>query len=176
MNSLEIIPLTSDEATAALPDLVELLRDAIEHGASVGFVLPLIDGELESYWQNVLQDMGAGKKILLAVRADRGQIVGSIQLALEARRNGIHRAEIQKLLVHSSARRQGIATRLMSAIEAVARRQKRSLLVLDTRKDSEAERSYTKIGYIQVGIVPGYAVDTDGQTPGDCTFFYRLLN
>jgi GNAT superfamily N-acetyltransferase len=47
--------------------------------------------------------------------------------------NASHRAEVQKLLVLRSWRRQGIGLALMTAIEQAARQTGRSLLVLDTR-------------------------------------------
>lgn len=176
MNPIKITTLNTEQAAAVFPQLVELLRDAIENGASVGFVLPLAEGELETYWNNVLPDIDAGKKILLIAQTEGGQVVGSVQLALESRRNGIHRAEIQKLLVHTDARRQGIATQLMSAVETAARDQQRTLLVLDTRQGSDAEILYAKIGYLRLGTIPNYAIDPDGVFVAGSTIFYRLLD
>jgi hypothetical protein len=42
--SLEIAPLTADGVRAARAALVALLQDAVDGGASVGFLPPLEDG------------------------------------------------------------------------------------------------------------------------------------
>jgi hypothetical protein len=45
--------------------------------------------------------------------------------------------------------------------------------VLDTASP-EAERLYERSGWIQVGVVPGYALLPDGQ-PCNTTIFYKQL-
>jgi acetyltransferase len=60
---------------------------------------------------------------------------------LETRANGNHRAEATKLFVHRRARRCGLARALMAEVERTARLLGRTLLVMDTRKGGEAERS-----------------------------------
>jgi hypothetical protein len=81
-----------------------LVQDAVEGGASIGFVLPLKRRELEAYWQSVVAAMRDGERHLLAA-FDDGQLIGAVQLALEPRPNGRHRAEIMKLMVQRTHRR-----------------------------------------------------------------------
>ena len=45
----------------------------------------------------------------------------SVQLALCQKANGLNRAEVQKLLVHSSAHRHGLGQQLMNTLELAAR-------------------------------------------------------
>ena len=49
----------------------------------------------------------------------------------------------------------------------------KTLLVLDTA-DAAAERLYERLGWMRVGIVPGYALYPDG-TPCDTTFFWKAV-
>jgi acetyltransferase len=99
------IDLLSGEAvTARLPELGGLLADAVLHGASVGFVLPLAGGEVEAYWRAVGAEVTAGRKLLFAAFDEGGRLVGSAQLALESRANGRHRAEVQKVMVLAAPR------------------------------------------------------------------------
>jgi acetyltransferase len=170
---VEIARLTYNEAQNALPELVDLLIDAVEGGASVGFLLPIDHAEIEAYWRKVLDTLD--ERVLL-VAADNGKIVGSVQLAMESRANGIHRAEVQKLLVHSSARRQGLATKLMERVEAAARSENRTLLVLDTAKGHSAEPLYLKLGYTVAGIIPNYAIGPNRDTIDATVVMYKLLN
>ena len=79
------------------------------------------------------------------------------------------------MLVHRSARRQGLGERLMRAAEDAARAAGRTLLVLDTVTGSTAERLYERLGWTSFGIVPGYALFPDGR-PCDATFFYKALS
>jgi ribosomal protein S18 acetylase RimI-like enzyme len=62
----------------------------------------------------------------------------------------------------------------MQAIETSAQSAGRTLLVLDTRKGGMAEGLYRKLGYIEGGVIPGYARTIDG-TLVAAAFFYRTL-
>jgi ribosomal protein S18 acetylase RimI-like enzyme len=171
VSSLDIHRLT--EAEAGRDELSDLLADAIEDGASVGFVLPLAGAELPAYWQEVEAAIRKGNRHLLAARAD-GRIVGAVQLDCAVKANARHRAEVQKLLVHRRARRHGIGRRLMQALELVALSLDRSLLVLDLRLDDPAQQLYESLGYRRTGVVPRYARDPDG-TLNDCLFMHKEL-
>jgi len=155
-------------------EFVALLRDAVEGNASVGFVQPLAESSLQAFWDDIAAEVEAGERSALAAEQD-GRIVGSVQLAPCTKDNGRHRAEVQKLLVHSGARRRGIARALMDAVEAHARAQGIRLLLLDTREASAAESLYRRSGWTAFGTVPDYACDPDG-TPADCVFFYKRLD
>ena len=154
-------------------DLVDLLRDAVHNGASVGFILPVSDTELHRYWQRVATEIAHGEKHLL-VRTEDGVIVGAVQMSLCTKANGMHRAEIQKLLVHSRCRRKGYGQDLMTAVEQLAIRLGRSLLVLDTEAGSPAQALYAQQGYQLLGVLPGYAASPAGGLKA-CAFLYREL-
>lgn len=165
--------LTADEARAVLPQLVALLQDAVHDGASVGFTQPLSAEVAERYWHEAIREVEQGSRILLATRRG-GDVVGSAQLGLCTRPNGLHRAEVQKLFVHTRWRRQGIARALMAAIEQEARAAQRSLLYLDTEPHKPAAAMYEQAGWIRAGEIPGYARSPDGQLHGT-VLFYRTL-
>jgi GNAT superfamily N-acetyltransferase len=174
LHAVEIQRLNVDEARAALAQLVELLRDVVHDGASVGFLRPLADDVAERYWREVLRDVSDGSKMLfVAIR--EGAIVGSAQLALCMRPNGLHRAEVQKLLVHTRARRRHVGTALMAAIDCEARAARRTLLVLDTEPGKPAETMYTRLGWTRVGEIPDFARSPEGEMRGTA-FFYRRLD
>lgn len=165
--------LTADEAGAALPQLVALLQDAVGDGASVGFREPLSVEAAERYWGEVARDVGAGSRILLAARRD-GVVIGSVQLGLCARQTGLHRAEVQKLLVHTRWRRQGLARMLMMAVEGEARGAARSLLYLDTEPHRPAEALYEQMGWIRAGEIPEYACTPAGQLHSTVIFYRKI--
>lgn len=165
--------LSFEQAHQVLPELVEVLYDAVESGASVGFLPPLSTEDAGLYWRDVLQAVGEETTLLFVARLE-DRIVGTVQLALAQKQNASHRAEVQKLLVHRSARRQGIGRLLMIAVETAAHEAKRSLLVLDTRSGDPSEQLYEKLGYIKAGVIPQYAQSTPDLFDGS-TFFYKLI-
>jgi hypothetical protein len=171
----EIRRLTAADAERALPDLIALLRDCIEGGASIGFVLPLDDAELDTYWRDVIASVEAGNRLLWGAFDDAGRLIGGVQLEPSGKANGAHRAEVQKLLVHRDARRQGVAVMLMTALEAEARALGRSLLVLDTRTGDHAEPLYRKLGYQTAGVIPDFAISPDRATLEGTTVMYKRL-
>lgn len=171
----DIVLLSADDAESVLPDLMTLLRDSVEGGASVGFVLPLADSELEAYWRGIIDDLRHERRWLWVARDSNGRVIGSVQLTPEKRRNGAHRAEVNKLLVHRDARRQGLGKALMAALEAFTRSTGRTLLVLDTRTGDAAEPLYLSLGFQIAGVIPNYAISPDSQTLDGSTFMYKIL-
>lgn len=167
-----IAPLSAGDREA----LVGLLTECVAGGASIGFLAPLARTEAEAYWSKVEGEVRGGGKVLLVAREGiSGPIVGSAQLGLEARANGRHRAEVQKVMVRPTARRRGIATRLMEAIEAEARARRVTLLFLDTSDSHAGARPlYEALTYVYVGGIPGYALDPHG-TPEANAIYYKTL-
>jgi acetyltransferase len=145
--------LTAEQTQRALPTLVDLLIDSVEGGASIGFLPP---------WREVSEGISAGNRILLVVYGESEAIIGCVQLELAMRPNGAHRAEVQKLMVLSSHRRRGLGRALMQGVERTAAVQRRSLLVLDTRKDDPSEQLYVSMGYQRAGEIPNYARSAGG--------------
>jgi ribosomal protein S18 acetylase RimI-like enzyme len=171
--SFPIEPLTATPTAADLADLHVLLRDVVEGGASIGFVVPLPEAEVAAFWAEVLAEVDANKRVLLVVRAE-GRVVGSVQLELAQRPNSRHRCELQKLLVLRTHRGRGLATSLMAAAEDHARLRRRSLVVLDTSASGNALGLYTRCGYTRAGVIPRYATNPDGPLI-DTVIFYKEL-
>jgi GNAT superfamily N-acetyltransferase len=168
-----IVRCSADQAEECIGQLAGLLIDAVDSGASVGFLPPLGEAEALAYWRGVIAAIRDGSRILLVALED-DVIEGSVQIALEMRANGNHRAEAMKLFVHRRARRRGLAKALMAEVESTARRLGRILLVMDTRKGGEAEKMCESLGYTRFGEVPGYARSGGGRLH-TTVFFYRHL-
>ena len=169
-----IDPLPTPPTAADRADLHALLRDAVEGGASVGFMVPLAENVVADFWAGVLAEVAAGTRVLLVARA-AGRIVGSVQLELAQRPNSRHRCELQKLLVLRAHRGRRLGTALMVAAEDHARRHARSLIVLDTSASGNALGLYDRGGYTRAGIIPRYARDPDGPLI-DTVVYYKHLS
>ena len=171
--TLEILRLDGPTFDAAIPDLAVILADAVAGGASVGFLSPFSPDDAATWWQGIERDVVRGDVVVVIARLER-RVVGTAQLRLAKLPNARHRAEVAKVLVHRSARRQGIATALMREIERIALTEARTLLVLDTIAGSEAEPLYAKLGWTRVAEIPGYAGMPDGELR-PTVIFYREL-
>ncbi|MFB0843683.1 GNAT family N-acetyltransferase [Paenibacillus oleatilyticus] len=164
--AVEIVEIRAYEPEA-LEQLAELLVDAVESGASVGFLPPLSQEEAMDYWKSALEP----GVVLWAAKLDQ-TIVGTVQLQLAQKKNAAHRAEIAKLMVHTRSRRNGIARALMLAAEERARAENRTLLVLDTRAGDPSNLLYRSLGYVEAGRIPRYARSADGCL-NDTVFYYK---
>ena len=165
--------LTEGQARPLVPQLAALLQDAVHNGSSVGFLPPVSRETAEAFWLETLSEVAAGKRVLL-VASEGGEVTGAAQLALATRQNGLHRAEVQKVIVHTRARNRGVARALMDALEEAARAEGRTLLVLDTEEGCPAERLYERCGYTRVGVIPQFALNTE-RSPISTVVFYKLI-
>src|SRR4029078_11391841 len=109
------------EARRMLPELTDLLVDAVDGGAGNAFLRPLAPSVASAYWEGRIGDIESGRSILLGSLAADGALLGIVVVDLAGQQNGQHRAEVTKLMVPSSARRQGLGARLINEAEEAAR-------------------------------------------------------
>ncbi|MFP2926057.1 GNAT family N-acetyltransferase [Pyxidicoccus sp. 3LG] len=162
------------EAHACVEQLADVLIDCVEGGASVSFMLPLSRAKAVAFWHGVADGVVRKERVLLVAEDGDGRIVGTVQLLMAMPDNQPHRAEVAKMLVRREARGRGIAQRLMAALDDEARKEGRTVLLLDTVTGGDAERLYVRAGWQRVGDVPRYALMPDGGFCGT-TFFYKHL-
>ncbi|WP_439889857.1 GNAT family N-acetyltransferase [Ralstonia sp. 25C] len=175
IDTVAVRRLGANEASACVDALADVLVDCVEGGASVSFMWPLSRDKAQAFWRKVAEGVAHGERALLIAADDTSAIVGTVQLILAQPENQPHRADVAKMLVHRRARRQGVAQRLMAAVEEVARAERKTVLVLDTVTGGDAERLYTRAGWQRVGVVPDYALMPDGAFCGT-TFYCKQLD
>ncbi|EGQ9579498.1 GNAT family N-acetyltransferase [Vibrio cholerae] len=154
-------------------DLASLLIDCVESGASVGFLTPISHQDVESYWAGVESDLSSGNRRIF-VALDDNVVIGAVQLSLCSKANGSHRGEVEKLMVKTSSRGQGVSKQLMSLMESTASEIGLQLLVLDTRLGDVASFLYRSIGYTEAGQIPQFARSSNGKLEAT-VFFYKQL-
>lgn len=165
------LPLDSALAIA----LGGLLVDAVSSGAAVSFMQPLEISVARDWWLAAAKELQPRGAIMIASDAQASGPLGCVMLQPAWAPNQPHRAEICKLIVHSAARGTGIATGLMHAAESFARQQGFTLLTLDCRKGAPAESLYRKLGWIEVGQIPGFALNADRSGLHEDVIFYKTL-
>jgi GNAT superfamily N-acetyltransferase len=166
--------LDAAASAAAVPALSRILIDCVDGGASVSFMPPMTEEKATRFWTAVAEGVARGERVLLVAEMD-GEIVGTVQLVLALPENQPHRADVAKMLVHRSARRRGIAQRLMESVDTAARQEGKTLLVLDAVTDGDAARLYARVGWRRVGDIPNFALMPDG-APCSTTYFYKPLD
>lgn len=162
------VPATGDGLDL---ELGELLVDAVDGGASVGFLEALDVATAADWWHGALRTPDT---LTWVARDTDGTAVGVVQLGLVTLPNGSHRGSVHKLLVHRRARGRGIASRLMDVVEAAAVDNGRWLLMLDTETGSPAEGFYERRGWQQLGVLRDHARCPDGRL-APTTFFTKRL-
>jgi GNAT superfamily N-acetyltransferase len=170
---VEVRRLASAALAEQLDALADVLVDCVAGGASVSYLWPFSHADARAAFEGFAAEVERGRRLIVAAFAD-GELVGTVQVILAVPPNQPHRGEIAKLLVHRSARGRGIARLLMERAEEEARREGKTLLVLDAVTGGDAARLYERLGWTTVGVIPGYALFPDGR-PCDTTIFWKSL-
>jgi acetyltransferase len=165
--------VAATEIEELLPALVDLLRESVNGGASLGFLPPLTRDDGRRYWLSLRAELRGGSRLLFAAN-ESDRLLGTGQLVLPPWPNARHRAEVQKLLVAAAHRGHGIGRRLVHAMHGSAWRRGRSLLLLNARRGDPAETFYTRLGYREAGVIPGYTVGAAGEAYDNVAMYRRL--
>lgn len=160
-------------AEAALDELADVLVDAVANGASVNFTAAFTRDDAHAFWRGQLDGIRDGGRRLIVARLG-GRIVGTVVVSFAPQPNQPHRADIGKMLVHSSARRRGLGRRLLQAGEDAALADGRWLVVLDTEAGSAGDALYRSAGWTVVGTIPDYS-ETPAGPLSAATIFYKRL-
>ena len=89
----QVEALTPGELTS----LSSLLVDAVNGGASVGFLRPLQPSVAQSYWEGLGRALATGELSLwVAEAATDGEVIGTVQIELCSKENGQHSARLPR--------------------------------------------------------------------------------
>ncbi len=166
--------LTAEELPGAARSLGELLVDAVDGGASLGFLAPLDVSAASVWWQALAPELTAGRLVVWVALAGDGRVAGAVQLAPARPANARHRAELAKLMVHRADRGRRVATYLLAAAELNAADLGIRLLVLDAESGGPAERLYESAGWSRAGVIPDHATDPSGVPHATTIYFKRV--
>ena len=165
--------LRQNEAEAAIPALADVLIDAVADGGSISFPAKLGRDQAIAYWTGIGAEVIDGRIFLLVAECPDG-ICGMVQLVLSQKPDQPHRADVAQLHVRRGDRRQGIASSLLTSLEQAGRAAGRSLLLSTTVAESPAEKLIMKLGWVEAGFIPRYALDP-GSKPYDAAFYYKEI-
>ncbi|WP_115717805.1 GNAT family N-acetyltransferase [Gallaecimonas mangrovi] len=172
---MTIIELHAQPDAAFATGLATLLSQCVEQGASVSFISPFSEEDAGGFWQQKVFGRLGQPRFCQLLAIEHQQVVGTVLLDAQLPPNQPHRGEVAKLLVSPDYRRRGIARQLMQALEAKARAWQLRLLTLDTANSSNALALYLSLGFEVAGIIPGFALTSDGKHYESTTVMYKSL-
>lgn len=171
---LVVEALDAAAAASAERRLAEIMVACVAGGAAITFLPPLAPERARGFWRDVASDVAQGKRLLLGAWCD-GALAGTVQLNLATPENQPHRADLAKLMVDPAFRRRGVGQALMERAEQAALRVGRTLLVLDTKEGDGAEPLYRRLGWVEAGRIPGYALNADRRSTHATVLFWKAL-
>jgi len=175
MERIRVHVVARDDFAAVEASLAEIIADGVNGGAAISFMQPYSHDDGLRFWrEKVFPDVASGRRVLFVAYVD-GAVVGTVQMDIAPPPNQAHRCEVAKMIVHSRARRRGVARRLMLALEAHARSIGKTLITLDTRTGDKAESLYGSLGFRAAGVIPHYAYDPDGRARHGTTYMYKEI-
>ena len=175
MDNISIRLVTRNDFNAIEGSLAAIVEDGVNGGAAISFMQPYTTDDGLCFWrERVFPDVASGKRVLFVAYLDE-VIVGTVQMDIAPPPNQPHRCEVAKMIVHSRARRRGVARRLMRALEVHAKSIGKTLITLDTRTGDKAEFLYASLGFQRAGVIPHYAYDPDGRSMHSTTYMYKEI-
>jgi acetyltransferase len=171
--TIHIRPVLPTELEKSAPMLTSLLCEAVDAGSPHGFPSSLSALDAHNYWLSLAPELQNGTRLLLAAFTGAGP-AGAAQLVLSRTPNGQHGAEIQHLFVARERRGHGVGRALVAALHYAARRSRRSLLILNTRRGDPAEAFYRQLGYREVGVIPGATIGPQGERYDHVALYHEL--
>ncbi len=164
--------LDAEAIDAAAAALGALLAAAVAEGASLGFLAGLTPEQATRHWRDLA---ASAQDSAVIVAEDAEGVAGVVVVQPLPAAFQSHRAQVAKLIVHRRARARGIGAALMRAAEDEARRMRRPVLTLMTRRGSASERLYRALGWTLAGVIPHDSLAPDG-TPVDGAIWVRRLD
>ncbi|KAL7929966.1 acyl-CoA N-acyltransferase [Trichoderma chlorosporum] len=185
MERITIIPFSPSQHNHLIPAIIQIHIDCIQSdGALLRFHPPFTPEKLqrmESFWNERFSQISTGRRIILIALIssdgkDPGDVAGIIELGMTEADTGPFRGDVEMLMVSPNYRRRGLANKLISELEGIAKEKKRTLLLLSTDIGSTAEKYvYPRLGYVLMGTIPGYGISPLDGSLKDGAFFYKQL-
>lgn len=115
-----------------IPQISQIHADCITHDHQLATFLPPLDQQkMISYWEKVVARVENGDAALILQFAPESndEVAGYVVLGMPNAETGPFRGDVLKLMVSTKYRRMGVARRLMTKLEEIAREKHRELLV-----------------------------------------------
>jgi len=143
-------PLTDDLRAAVLALWVEVTNT----GGAVGFVPPVTADDVRPIADATLHAVAAGTDHLLAAFVD-GELVALLFIVDNRHALKDHWRVVKRVMVVPGSQGRGYGVAIMREATAVAQKMGLAALQLTVRGGTGTEGFYTRLGYREVGRIPG---------------------
>lgn len=128
----------------------------------------------ETFFHDLREAMSKHQRLLWIARSDQG-LLGTVQLELASNGASTQCGTVSTLVVDTSARRQGVAKKLMRELENTAFSLRRGLLSLDIMAGTPAEAFYQAQGYQCSGKTPAETAASYSSRQHGRVYFKQLI-
>jgi GNAT superfamily N-acetyltransferase len=143
---------TVDEALRR--QLLSCWTDVTNAGGAVGFVPPVTEDDIAPTLDELIRRVREDRAVLALLTVD-GEPAGFAVLARAASPLRRHWATVLRVQVHPDRQGAGLGRVLMGGVHAIARDEGLEFLHLGARDGTGADGFYRRLGYVEVGRMPG---------------------
>jgi len=135
---------------ADLPGILAIYNHAVAHTTAIWNDAIVDHGNRRQWWHGRVE---AGLPVLVAV--ERGDVLGYASYGPFRAFDGYRQTVEHSVYVAEGARRRGVATALVEALEAEARRAGMHVMIGGIAADNDASlRLHEKLGFVETGRLP----------------------
>jgi GNAT superfamily N-acetyltransferase len=154
-------------------ELMACWTDVTNAGGAVGFVPPISQDDVVPLLDKLLEGVHSGRDVLALLEVDGttagfASVVGSLS---PLRR---HWGTVLRVQVHPSRQGQGLGRVLMDGVHRIARERAWEFLHLTARGGTGVDEFYRRLGYTEVGRVPGAIRVAPGDDRDEIVMVCRL--
>lgn len=135
-------------------ELLTCWTDVSNAGGAVGFVPPVTEDDVAPVLADTIEAIENGRDVLALLTVD-GETAGFAVLVGSSSPLRRHWATVVRVQVHPSRQGDGLGRVLMRGVHDVARDRGWEFLSLTVRGGTGTESFYQRLGYQEVGRVPG---------------------
>jgi GNAT superfamily N-acetyltransferase len=135
-------------------ELLTCWTDVTNAGGAVGFVPPVTEDDVAPALDELVRRVREGRTVLALLTVD-GATAGFAVIARAASPLRQHWATVFRVQVHPSRQGSGLGRVLMTGVHAIAREAGLEFLHLGARDGTGADGFYRRLGYEEVGRMPG---------------------
>lgn len=141
--------------SAARRSLLDLWVRVNDSGGAVGFLPGAPRGEVEAEIARREEGLADGSARGIALMTPGGDLVGAAFLRASVSRLQAHVRSVEALMIDPQRRGTSLGRHLMAGVHRAARDEGVEILTLDYRDGIGLGHFYAKVGYTEVGRVPG---------------------
>jgi GNAT superfamily N-acetyltransferase len=139
---------------ALRPELLAVWTAVTNAGGAVGFVPPVTEDDVAPLLDDVVRRVREGRALLALLAVD-GRTAGFAVLVRAAGPLRRHWATVLRVQVHPTLQGRGLGRVLMEGVHDLARAEGLEFLHLGARNGTGVDAFYRRLGYREVGRLPG---------------------